>query len=219
MDAMNLILFGPPGAGKGTQAKYLIEKYSIPQISTGDILRENRKNGTELGKKAEKFMEAGELVPADIINQMVEDRLSKSDCQSGFILDGYPRNDAQAKYLDGILQRAGKSIKAVISLVVPDDELIKRLSGRRICKNCGASYHVMFNPPKKEGVCDSCGGELYTRSDDQELTVKNRLRVYHEQTSSVIEFYRNKGVLLEIDGTGAVDSVKNRILEVLNGRN
>jgi adenylate kinase len=150
---------------------------------------------------------------------MVEDRLSKSDCQSGFILDGYPRNDAQAKYLDGILQRAGKSIKAVISLVVPDDELIKRLSGRRICKNCGASYHVMFNPPKKEGVCDSCGGELYTRSDDQELTVKNRLRVYHEQTSSVIEFYRNKGVLLEIDGTGAVDSVKNRILEVLNGRN
>jgi len=218
-DAMNLIIFGPPGAGKGTQAKYLINKFNIPQISTGDILRENRKNGTELGKKAERYMEAGELVPAEIINQMVEKRLSKEDCLSGFILDGYPRNGAQAEYLDGILKSSNKKIKAVISLVVSDDELIRRLGGRRICKKCGMSYHVMFNPPKKESVCDSCGGELYIRSDDQESTVKNRLRVYHEQTSTVIEFYREKGVLFEVDGTGAVEDVKNRISEVINGRN
>jgi len=214
-DMMNIILFGPPGAGKGTQAKFLIEKFFIPQISTGDILRENRKKGTELGKEAEKYMESGELVPADLINRMVEKRLSQSDCESGFILDGYPRNTEQAIYLDDILKRLNRKLKAVISLVVDDEKLIKRLSGRRICKQCGISYHVIFNPSKQEGICDSCGGELYTRSDDQESTVKNRLRVYHEQTSTVIEFYRNKNILFEVDGNGSVDEVRSRILEVL----
>ncbi|MDD5089630.1 MAG: adenylate kinase [Candidatus Wallbacteria bacterium] len=211
---MNLILFGPPGAGKGTQAKFLIKEFSIPQISTGDILRANVKSGSALGKEAKAYMDRGALVPDGIIDRMVEQKLSGTDCEKGFILDGYPRNLDQARFLDNLLDRQERCIDAVISLKVDDAELVKRLSGRRMCRQCGHSFHIVFQPPKSQDQCDDCGGELYTRDDDREDTVLNRLRVYHEQTSSILDFYRRR-CLTEIDGSGEVEGIRERIFEVL----
>ncbi|BAT72201.1 adenylate kinase [Thermosulfidibacter takaii ABI70S6] len=213
---MNIIMLGPPGAGKGTQAKMLVEKFGIPQISTGDMLRAAVAEGTELGKKAKEYMDKGQLVPDEVVIGIVEERLKKSDCEKGFILDGFPRTVPQAEALDKILEKMGKKIDYVINIVVPDVEILKRLTGRRTCKQCGAMYHVIYNPPKQEGVCDKCGGELYQRDDDKEETIKNRLKVYNEQTAPLIEYYKAKGVLVDIDGTKSINEIFEDILRVLN---
>jgi adenylate kinase len=212
---MNIIFLGPPGAGKGTQAKILIERYVIPQISTGDMLREHVAKGTELGVKAKEYMEKGQLVPDEIILGMVKERLSQEDAQKGFILDGFPRTVAQAEALDKILEEMGKKIEYVLALIVPDEELVTRLTGRRTCKNCGMMYHIKFKPPKVEGKCDSCGGELYQRPDDNEETVRNRLKVYHNQTAPLIEYYRKKGVLFEVDGSKSIDEITQQLINIL----
>lgn len=215
---MNIIMLGPPGAGKGTQAQMLAEKYGIPQISTGDMLRAAVAEGTELGKKAKEYMDKGQLVPDEVVIGIVKERLSKPDCEKGFILDGFPRTVAQAEALDKMLAEMGKKIDYVINIVVPDEEILKRLTGRRTCRKCGAMYHVIYNPPKVEGVCDKCGGELYQRDDDKEETIKNRLSVYHSQTAPLIEYYRKKGVLVDIDGTKDIKSIFEDICAVLEGR-
>jgi len=212
---MNIIFLGPPGAGKGTQAKILVEKYGIPQISTGDMLREHVKKGTELGKKAKEYMDKGQLVPDEIILSMVKERLSQPDAQKGFILDGFPRTVAQAEALDKMLEEMGRKIEYVLALIVPDDELVERLTGRRTCKNCGMMYHIKFKPPKVDGKCDVCGGELYQRPDDNEETVRNRLKVYHESTAPLIEYYKKKGVLFEIDGTKSIEEITQEIINIL----
>ncbi len=212
---MNIIFLGPPGAGKGTQAKILVEKYGIPQISTGDMLREHVANGTELGTKAKEYMEKGQLVPDEIILSMVKERLSQPDAQKGFILDGFPRTVAQAEALDKMLDEMGKKIEFVLALIVPDEELVTRLTGRRTCKKCGMMYHIKFKPPKVEGKCDACGGELYQRPDDNEETVRNRLKVYHEQTAPLIEYYRNKGVLFEVDGNKSIEEITQQLINIL----
>jgi len=212
---MNIIFLGPPGAGKGTQAKILVEKYEIPQISTGDMLREHVKNGTELGLKAKEYMEKGQLVPDEIILGMVKERLSQPDAQKGFILDGFPRTVAQAEALDKMLDEMGKKIEYVLALMVPDEELVTRLTGRRTCKKCGMMYHIKFKPPKEEGKCDACGGELYQRPDDNEETVRNRLKVYHETTAPLIDYYRKKGVLYEIDGAKTIEEITQQIINIL----
>jgi len=212
---MNIIFLGPPGAGKGTQAKILVEKYAIPQISTGDMLRDHVAKGTELGVKAKEYMEKGQLVPDEIILGMVKERLSQQDAQKGFILDGFPRTVAQAEALDKILEEMDKKIEYVLALIVPDEELVSRLTGRRTCKNCGMMYHIKFKPPKVEGKCDSCGGELYQRPDDNEETVRNRLKVYHKQTSPLIEYYRKKGVLFEVDGSKGIDEITQQLISIL----
>lgn len=212
---MNTIFLGPPGAGKGTQAKILVEKYGIPQISTGDMLREHVAKGTELGVKAKEYMEKGQLVPDEIILSMVKERLSQPDAQKGFILDGFPRTVAQAEALDKMLEEMGKKIEFVLALIVPDEELVTRLTGRRTCKNCGMMYHIKFKPPKVEGKCDACGGELYQRPDDNEETVRNRLKVYHEQTAPLIEYYRKKGVLFEVDGSKGIEEITQQLINIL----
>ncbi len=212
---MNLIFLGPPGAGKGTQAKMLIEHYNIPQISTGDILRAAVAEGTDLGRKAKEYMEAGKLVPDEVVIGIIEQRLKQSDCEKGFILDGFPRTVAQAEALDKVLENMGRNIDHVLSLDVPSEELIKRLTGRRTCKNCSAMYHVIFNPPKSQGVCDKCGGELYQRPDDNEETVKSRLDVYEQQTSPLIGFYDNKGLVKKIDGRGGIKEIFEQTLKIL----
>ncbi len=212
---MNLIMLGPPGAGKGTQAKMLVEKLGIPQISTGDMLRAAVAEGTELGKKAKEYMDKGQLVPDEVVIGIVKERLSKPDCEKGFILDGFPRTVPQAEALDKILEEMGKRIDYVINIVVPDEEILKRLTGRRTCKKCGAMYHVIYNPPKQEGVCDKCGGELYQRDDDKEETIKNRLKVYAEQTAPLVDYYRKKGVLVDIDGTKSINEIFEDILKAL----
>lgn len=212
---MNIIFLGPPGSGKGTQAKILVEKYEIPQISTGDMLREHVAKGTDLGLKAKEYMEKGQLVPDEIILDMVKQRLSQSDAQKGFILDGFPRTVAQAEALDKILEPMGKKIEYVLALIVPDEELIIRLTGRRTCKNCGMMYHIKFKPPKEEGKCDVCGGELYQRADDNEETVRNRLKVYHQQTAPLIEYYKNKEVLFEIDGSKSIEEITQQLINIL----
>ncbi len=214
---MNIVFLGPPGAGKGTQAKKIAEKYGIPQISTGDMFREHLSKGTELGQKAKEYMDKGQLVPDEIVLGMVEERLKQPDCEKGFILDGFPRTVPQAEALDKLLEKIGKKIDYAICIDVPDDELVKRLTGRRTCKNCGMMYHVIFKPPKEEGKCDVCGGELYQRADDNEETVRNRLKVYHEQTEPIIQFYEKKGVLHRIDGMGSIDEIFDRIVKVLGG--
>ncbi len=212
---MNIVFLGPPGAGKGTQAKRITEKYGIPQISTGDMFREHLSKGTELGQKAKEYMEKGQLVPDEIVLSMVEERLKQPDCEKGFILDGFPRTVAQAEALDEMLSKLGKKIDYAIAIEVPDEELVERLTGRRTCKKCGMMYHVKFKPPKVEGKCDACGGELYQRPDDNEETVRNRLKVYHESTAPLIEYYEKKGVLHRIDGGGSIDEIFERIVQVL----
>lgn len=212
---MNLILLGPPGGGKGTQAKRIVEKYGIPQISTGDMFREAVAKGTELGKKAKEYMDRGELVPDDIVIGIVKERLSQPDCEKGFILDGFPRTLKQAEALDEILEEMNKKIDAVININVPDEEIIKRIVYRRTCKNCGAVYNLIYSPPKEDNKCDKCGGELYQRDDDKEETVRERLRVYKEQTQPLIDYYKKKGVLYEVDGTKPIDEVWKQIEEIL----
>ena len=215
---MNIVFLGPPGAGKGTQAKILVEKYEIPQVSTGDMLREHRAKGTELGKKAQEYMDKGQLVPDEIILSMVKERLSQPDCQKGFILDGFPRTVAQAEALDKLLSEMGKKLDFALALIVPDDLLVERLTGRRTCKSCGMMYHIKYKPPKVEEKCDVCGGELYQRPDDNEETVRNRLKVYHEQTAPLIEYYKNKGILREIDGSKSIEEITQQIISILEGK-
>ena len=212
---MNLILLGAPGSGKGTQAKFLVRKYSIPQISTGDILREEVKSGTVLGLKAKEYMDKGQLVPDEVVVGMVEERVKKGDCTAGFILDGFPRTVAQADALEGTLQRMKKALSRVILVNVDEDELVKRLTGRRVCEKCGAGYHVIFDPPKQEGVCDKCQGKLYQRDDDKESTIRNRLKVYNNQTAPLIEYYQKKQLLSLVDGMGSIEEIFRRISKAL----
>lgn len=212
---MNLILLGAPGSGKGTQAKFLVRKYSIPQISTGDILREEVKSGTVLGLKAKEYMDKGQLVPDEVVVGMVEERVKKGDCRTGFILDGFPRTVAQADALEGTLQRMKKALSRVILVNVDEDELVKRLTGRRVCEKCGAGYHVIFDPPKQEGVCDKCQGKLYQRDDDKESTIRNRLKVYNNQTAPLIEYYQKKQLLSMVDGMGSIEEIFGRISKAL----
>lgn len=206
-------MLGPPGAGKGTQAKLLIEYLKVPHISTGDILRETVKGNSDIAAKVREIMNKGELVPDDLVTQMVSLRLKKEDASKGFILDGYPRNISQAKRLDEIL--ADKPIDAVVYLEASEDVVIQRLTGRRVCKKCGANYHVKNMPPRSEGVCDACGAELIQRSDDQADTVKNRLDVYLKQTSSLIDYYNNEGILLKLSADEDSDAVYRKLIEIL----
>jgi adenylate kinase len=212
---MNLILLGPPGGGKGTQAEKLKAKYHIPQISTGDILRAEVKAGSDLGRQAKQYMDAGKLVPDEVVIGMVANRLKQPDCAGGYMLDGFPRTTAQAQALDDLLAKMGQKIDHVVSIEVPDAELMKRLTARRMCRGCGASYHTMFKPPAKEGVCDACGGELYQRDDDNEATVGNRLKVYAESTQPLIDYYRAEGLLRPVAGVGGIDEVFARVEAVL----
>jgi len=212
---MRLILLGPPGSGKGTQAQKLVERFKVPQVSTGDIFRQAVRDQTELGKKAKEYMDRGELVPDQIVVGMVEERLSQPDCKNGFILDGFPRTIAQAEALDELLARRGEKLDAVLEISVPDEEVIKRLSGRRTCRQCGAMYHIEFNPPKEPGRCDKCKGELYQREDDKEEVIKSRLEVYHSQTAPLIEYYQKKRLLKKIDGVGGIEEIFSRVMSAL----
>lgn len=212
---MNIILLGPPGAGKGTQAKRLIDKYGIPQISTGDMLRAALKEGTPLGLEAKKYMDKGALVPDTVVIGLVKERIQQKDCGKGYMLDGFPRNVSQAEALDTMLTDLGQKIDDVICIEVPSDELVARLTGRRTCRNCGAGYHVMFDPPKKEAVCDKCTGELYQRDDDNETTVKSRLEVYANQTEPLIDYYDKQSKLRHINGVGDMEVIFGRITSVL----
>jgi adenylate kinase len=211
----NLILLGAPGAGKGTQGKNLAEHFGIPQISTGDILRANVRDKTQLGVKAREYMDRGALVPDEVVVKMVEDRLSHNDCSHGFILDGFPRNIPQAEALEATLAALGKSIEHVIGIEVENKELVRRLSGRRICKKCGASYHVIFNPPVNIGICDKCGSEIYQRDDDKEETIEARLKVYESETFPLIEYYNDKGLFRPVSGIGVVDQITSVIIEII----
>ena len=209
---MRLVLLGPPGAGKGTQAKLLQEHFGIPQISTGDILRQAVKDGTPLGKQANEFMDRGELVPDSVINDIVDERLAADDCRNGFLLDGFPRTVAQAEALENMLERRNVVLDAAVSLAVPRKVLVKRLSGRRTCRKCGAMYHVTFNPPATDGACDRCGGELYQREDDREETIEARMEVYDRQSAPLLEYFRTQGLLREVDGAKGTDRVFEQIL-------
>jgi adenylate kinase len=212
---MRLVLLGAPGAGKGTQAKILVEKYGIPQISTGDLLRAAVAAGTPLGKEAKSYMDKGELVPDSVVLGMVEERLKQDDCKKGYILDGFPRNTKQAEALDKMLSSLNMSLTAALSVDVPFEDLMKRLTGRRTCKACGQMYNVYFNPPKKEGVCDKCGGELFQRDDDKEETIKKRLDVYNAQTAPLIDYYGKKGILKSVAGTGSIDDIFKKVCDIL----
>ncbi|MBR3514816.1 MAG: adenylate kinase [Lachnospiraceae bacterium] len=203
---MKIVMLGAPGAGKGTQAKMIAEQYGIPHVSTGDIFRMNIKNGTELGKEAKTYMDKGELVPDELTVRILLDRVAQEDCKNGYVLDGFPRTIPQAEVLDAELTKLGDAIDYAINVDVPDENIIRRMSGRRACVSCGATYHIVHIPPKKEGICDKCGAELILRDDDKEETVKNRLNIYHAQTQPLIDFYTNKGVLKTVDGT--VDSAE-----------
>ncbi|MBS4175690.1 adenylate kinase [Bacillus sp. FJAT-49736] len=214
---MNLVLMGLPGAGKGTQAEKIVDKYGIPHISTGDMFRAAMKEGTELGLKAKSFMDKGELVPDEVTIGIVRERLSKKDCEDGFLLDGFPRTVPQAEALEAILTDLQKQIDFCINIQVDKDILMERLTGRRICKNCGATYHLVFNPPTQSGVCDRCGGELYQRPDDNEETVQNRLEVNIKQTQPLLDFYEQKGYLRSINGQQDIDKVFVDIEVLLEG--
>jgi len=212
---MKLILLGPPGAGKGTQAKMLTDRFSIPQISTGDILRAAVKAGTEMGLQAKACMDAGALVPDAVVVGIVRDRLQEKDCQAGFILDGFPRTVPQAEALTATLAELGKSLDAVLSLEVDVEALVERLTGRRTCRDCGRGYHVKFDPPQQAGTCDACGGELMQRDDDREGTIRKRLEVYREQTQPLTGYYQDLGLLTRVDGMQEIDSVQQQLLAAL----
>jgi adenylate kinase len=212
---VRLVLVGPPGAGKGTQAAFIAQARSIPKISTGDIFRANVRQGTELGVKAKTFMDAGDLVPDEITIGMVRNRLAEDDAVKGFLLDGFPRNVPQAEVLGQMLDGMGTRLDVVLELVVDDDEVVRRLSGRRTCRNCGHIWHIDFDPPSVEGVCDRCGGELFQRDDDRSETVRHRLEVYADQTAPLVAYYAEKGILIGIDATGPVDNVTDRALDAL----
>ena len=213
---MQLIMLGAPGAGKGTQAAKIVKNFSIPQISTGDMFRAAVKEGTDLGKAAKACMDAGKLVPDEVTIGIVRERLSKDDCKNGFILDGFPRTVAQADALEKILGELGKKISCVLNISVPAEYLIERAVGRRICKKCGATFHIKFNPPKAENICDVCGGELYLRADDNEAAMKNRLAAYESSTRPLIDYYKKAGLYKEIDGRQAIDKVTEDLVNVLS---
>ncbi|GMQ58006.1 adenylate kinase [Vallitalea sediminicola] len=212
---MRLIMLGAPGAGKGTQAKRVAAKYNIPHISTGDIFRDNIRNKTELGLKAKQYMDKGLLVPDELVVDIVADRLLQEDCKEGFILDGFPRTIPQAESLDEALMSMKTKINYAINIDVPDENIVRRMSGRRACLNCGATYHIKYNPPKKEDICDNCTGELILRDDDKEETVLKRLEIYHKQTSPLIEYYGEKNILITVDGTVDIDDVTKSIVKIL----
>ncbi|SDF97441.1 Adenylate kinase [Selenomonas sp. WCT3] len=212
---MHILLMGPPGAGKGTQAAELVKEFNIPHISTGDMFRAAMKEGTEMGKLAKSYIDAGNLVPDSVTVGIVRDRLAQDDCKKGFILDGFPRTVEQADALDGIMKDLGLSLKRVLNINVPAADLVERAVGRRICKKCGATYHVKFNPSQKDGVCDECGGELFQRADDTAETMTNRLSVYEASTKPLIEYYQKAGIYTEVDGRQAIDKVTKDLVETL----
>lgn len=212
---MKIIMLGAPGAGKGTQAKKIAEVCNVPHISTGDIFRANIKNGTPLGAKAKEYMDKGLLVPDELVCDLVVDRIQQSDCEKGYILDGFPRTIPQAEALTNALNAIGQKMDYAINIEVPDENIIQRMSGRRACVGCGATYHVVYNPTKVEGVCDACGEALILRDDDKPETVKNRLNVYHDQTQPLIDYYTKQGILVEVDGTKNMDEVFADILKIL----
>ncbi|HKD67450.1 MAG TPA: adenylate kinase [Candidatus Binataceae bacterium] len=212
---MRLVLLGPPGAGKGTQAKQLEEELKIPQIASGDLLRAAVRNKTPLGMQAKRYMDQGTLVPDDLVLKMIEERLREPDAVNGFILDGFPRTLAQAEALREVLEGSCQSLDLVLALVVPDQEIIKRISGRRTCKNCGAMFHTIFDPPRNVGLCNKCNGELYQRDDDAEDTVKMRLEVYDTQTRPLLSYYQDRGLLKRIEGVGSLDDIRRRIKGVI----
>ena len=214
---MHILLMGPPGAGKGTQAAELVKEFNIPHISTGDMFRAAMKEGTEMGKKAKSYIDAGNLVPDSVTVGIVRDRLAQDDCKKGFILDGFPRTVDQADALDGIMADLGLSLTRVLNISVPAADLVERAVGRRICKKCGATYHVKFNPSNKEGVCDECGGELFQRADDTAETMTNRLSVYEASTKPLIDYYQKAGIYTEVDGRQAIDKVTSDLVAVLKG--
>ena len=212
---MKIIMLGAPGAGKGTQAKMIAEKYAIPHISTGDIFRANIKEGTKLGEEAKQYMDQGLLVPDELTVKILLDRVAKEDCRNGYVLDGFPRTIPQAEVLDQALNGLGDKIDYAIDVNVPDENIIKRMSGRSACLSCGATYHVEHIPPQKEGICDTCGEKLVLRDDDKPETVQNRLHVYHEQTQPLIDFYTQKGILKAVDGTKDMEAVFHSIVSIL----
>lgn len=215
---MKVIFLGPPGSGKGTQAKMVAERLGIPQISTGDMLRSAVREGTPMGLKAKAMMDAGALVADEVVVGIVQERLAKEDCNTGFILDGFPRTVPQADALQGCLQALGKELDTVISLEVDNDAVVERITGRRTCRECGKMFHVRFDPPKKENVCDVCGGELYLRDDDQEATIRKRLEVYAEQTAPLIEYYQKAGLVQAIDGMQGISEVQGQILGAMGSK-
>ena len=212
---MKIIMLGAPGAGKGTQAKKITEKYGIPHISTGDIFRANIKGGTELGMKAKSYMDQGQLVPDDVTIGMLLDRISEEDCQNGYVLDGFPRTIPQAESLTAALEERGEKMDFAVDVDVPDESIVTRMGGRRACLKCGATYHVMFNPPKSEGICDACKEALVLRDDDKPETVQKRLTVYHDQTQPLIDYYKGQGILATVDGTKELNEVFRDIVAVL----
>ena len=212
---MKIIMLGAPGAGKGTQAKMIAEKYSIPHISTGDIFRANIKNGTDLGKQAKEYMDAGKLVPDELTVKILLDRVAQDDCKNGYVLDGFPRTIPQAEVLEDALNKLGDKIDYAVNVDVPDENIVRRMSGRRACLKCGATYHIEHIPPKQEGICDTCGSELVLRDDDKPETVLNRLKVYHDQTQPLIDFYTERNVLKTVDGTRDMKDVFADIISIL----
>ena len=212
---MKIIMLGAPGAGKGTQAKKIAAKYGIPHISTGDIFRANIKNGTELGKKAKTYMDQGLLVPDELVVDLVVDRVNQDDCKNGYVLDGFPCTIPQAEALTEALEKMGQKVDFAIDVNVPDENIVKRMGGRRACVTCGATYHMVYAPTKKEGICDTCGGELILRDDDKPETVQKRLNVYHDQTQPLIDYYTSQGILRTVDGTVDIDDVFRAITEFL----
>lgn len=212
---MKIIMLGAPGAGKGTQAKKIAAKYDIPHISTGDIFRANIKNGTELGKKAKTYMDQGLLVPDELVVDLVVDRVNQEDCKNGYVLDGFPRTIPQAEALTDALEKLGQKMDYAIDVDVPDENIVRRMGGRRACVGCGATYHIEYAPTKKEGICDTCGGELILRDDDKPETVQKRLDVYHEQTQPLIDYYTKAGILRTVDGTVDIDDVFQAIVDIL----
>lgn len=212
---MKIVLLGAPGAGKGTQAKKIAEKFNIPHISTGDIFRENIKNQTQLGKKAKEYIDQGLLVPDELVLELIIDRLNEPDCKNGYVLDGFPRTIPQAIALDEALDKKNDRIKHAIDVDVPDEVIIRRMSGRRVCLNCGRTYHIETLRPKVEGICDYCDSKLVLREDDKQETVQKRLKVYHEQTQPLLDYYKKKGILYSVNGTKDIDDIYNEIINVL----